>query len=105
MRMDNIRPQRDKNEVFDEKKVAARLLAVEKTNRGIRAVTEQITKDVSTTMKAAEEIGALTTSLKLTVEEVGELEIEREAVTRKLGKPREGKERVEYELAGLQAKL
>lgn len=51
-------------------KNAARLLTTEKATQEISAVGEQQKRDVSTvTMKEAEEIGALTTSLEQAVKE------------------------------------
>lgn len=84
---DSIHRQGDKKNAVEEKEDALWLFAVEKTNQKNSAVVKQPEKNVSTVvMKAAEEIGAVTTSLEQDVTNCGEMEKERGGAIRELCK-------------------
>lgn len=67
---------------------------------------EPLKKNFSTvTKKAAEIVGALTTSVEQDLGKIGEMKKEKDAVARELSKLSDGLERVEYNRDDLQAML
>lgn len=104
--LNNIYLKKDVKEMVEKKEGTARLLTVEPIKRKNTDVLGQLKKDVLTvTMKAREQTGTLTASLKQSQREADALRKKEATVTQELENLCGGMERAEYEPDGFKAKL
>lgn len=102
--LNDVRLQRDMEDVVQKKEKTARLLTVGQPKQEKSTVVEQRKKDVLTViMKAREQIGTLTASLEQAQKTVDALKKEVFTASQRSAEWREDKERSEYERNGMEA--